>query len=62
MSALGGKWTLASWREARYRCYGEEHQEEGAMTKSILLLSVAALLLPACQVRREACERRRRSE
>ena len=49
MSALGGKRTLASWREARCRCYGEEQQEEGPMTKSLLLLSVAALLLPACQ-------------
>ena len=50
MSALGGKRTLVSWREARYRCYGEEEQEEGPMSKSLLLLSVAALLLPACQV------------
>jgi len=24
MSALGGKQTSASWREARYGCYGEE--------------------------------------
>jgi len=48
MSRMGGKQTLANWREARCRCYGEEQQKEGSMTKSLLLLSAAALLA-ACQ-------------
>src|SRR5688500_14188830 len=50
MAGMGGKRTLANWREPRDRCYGQEQQEEGPMTKSLLLLAVAALLLPACQV------------
>jgi uncharacterized protein (TIGR02246 family) len=50
MAAMGdGKPTLAGWREARYRCYGEEQQEEGPMTRSLFLLPVTALLLSACQ-------------
>jgi uncharacterized protein (TIGR02246 family) len=49
MAAMGGKWTLAIWREAKCRCYGEEQQEEGPMTKSLLLLSVTAMLLTSCQ-------------
>jgi uncharacterized protein (TIGR02246 family) len=46
---MGGKRTLAIWREAKCRCYGEEQQEEGPMTKSLLLLSVTAMLLTSCQ-------------
>src|SRR4051812_42488833 len=52
------RWALCLlWVESGHRLTGtkhvpvlvEEQQEEGPMTRSPLLLSVAALLLPACQ-------------
>ena len=46
---MGGKQTLANWREGGCRCYGEEQQKEGPVTKSLMLLSAAALLLSSCQ-------------
>ena len=46
LRAESGAWRLAPGKSP---VLGEEQQVEGPMTKSLLLLSVAALLLTACQ-------------
>ena len=49
MARNGWKADIGELARSTFPVLGEEQQEEGPMTRSLLLLSVTALLLPACQ-------------